>query len=67
MDDLVAERGIEVSYETIRCWTLKFGALFARNLRRASPTGRCHLDEMVVRIGGWRMHVWWAVDDEVLD
>ena len=31
-EDLMAERGIEVSYETIRCWTRKFGRLFARNL-----------------------------------
>ena len=67
----MAERGIDVSYETIRCWTLKFGTLFARNLRRArsSRTGRWHLDEMVVRIGGQRMYLWRAVDDEgeVLD
>ena len=58
----MAERGIDVSYETIRCWTLKFGTLFARNLRRArsSPTGRWHLDEMVVRIGGQRMYLWRA-------
>ena len=71
VEDLMAERGIEVSYETIRCWTLKFGTLFARTLRRArsSPTGRWHLDEMVVRIGGQRMYLWRAVDDEgeVLD
>jgi transposase-like protein len=40
-----------VSYETIRCWTLKFGRQFAHNLRRSrpAPTGRWHLDEMVVR------------------
>ena len=71
VEDLMAERGIDVSYETIRCWTQKFGRLFARNLRRkrSCPTGRWHLDEMVVRIGGRRMHLWRAVDDEgeVLD
>ena len=41
VEDLMAERGIEVSYEAIRRWTLKFGQLFAHNLRRsrASPTG----------------------------
>jgi len=70
-EDLMDERGIEVSYETIRCWTRKFGQLFARNLRksRSAPTGRWHLDEMVVRIGGQRMYLWRAVDDEgeVLD
>jgi putative transposase len=71
VEDLMAARGIEVSYEAIRCWTLKFGTLFARNLRRArpGPTGRWHLDEMVVRIGGRRMYLWRAVDNEgeVLD
>ena len=71
VEDLMAERGIDVSYETIRCWTRKFGRHFAHNLRRArpGPTGRWHLDEMVVRIRGQRMYLWRAVDDEgeVLD
>ena len=71
VEDLMAERGIDVSYETIRCWTRKFGRLFARNLRRARPgsTDRWHMDEMVVRIDGQRMYLWRAVDDEgeVLD
>ena len=70
-EELLAERGIEVSYETVRCWTIKFGPLIAANLRRrrSPPTGRWHLDEMVVRIGGRRMYLWRAVDDEgeVLD
>ena len=65
------KRDIPVSYETIRCWTLKFGRQFAYNLRRSRPrpTGRWHLDEMVVKIGGKRMFLWRAVDDEgeVLD
>ena len=62
----MAERGFEISYETVRRWTLKFGQLFARNLRRSrlKPTGRWHLDEMVVKIGGIRMYLWRAVDDE---
>lgn len=71
VEELLAQRGVEVSYETIRCWTLKFGRLFAHNLRRhrPTPTGRWHLDEMVVKIGGRRMFLWRAVDDEgeVLD
>ena len=71
VEELLAQRGIEVSYETVRCWTLKFGRLFAHNLRRSrpKPTGRWHLDEMVVKIGGKRMFLWRAVDDEgeVLD
>ena len=37
IEDLMAERGIDVSYETIRCWTRKFGQFFACNLRRARP------------------------------
>ena len=71
VEEMLAQRGIEASYETIRCWTLKFGQSFAQNLRRsrARPTGRWHLDEMVVKIGGKRMWLWRAVDDEgeVLD
>lgn len=71
IEDLMAQRGIEVSYETIRMWTRKFGQLFAHNLRksRPAPSARWHLDEMVVRIGGKRMFLWRAVDDEgeVLD
>jgi putative transposase len=71
VEELLAQRGIEVSYETIRCWTRKFGRLYAWNLRRTrpAPTGRWHLDEMVVKVGGMRMWLWRAVDDEgeVLD
>lgn len=71
VEELLAQRGIEVSYETIRCWTIKFGPLIARNLkrRRQAPSPRWHLDEMVVRIGGKRRYLWRAVDDEgeVLD
>src|ERR1017187_7259722 len=71
VEEMLAQRGIEASYETVRCWTLKFGALFAQNLRRSrpAPTVRWHLDEMVVKIGGKRMWLWRAVDDEgeVLD
>ena len=66
VEELLAQRGIEVSYETIRCWTRKFGQVFASNQRRArpAPTGRWHLDEMVVKVGGKRMRLWRAVDDE---
>ena len=67
----MAQRGIDVSYETIRCWTIKFGPLIARRLkrRRRAPSPRWHLDEMVCSIGGKRMYLWRAVDDEgeVLD
>jgi len=71
VEELLAERGIDVSYETIRCWTIKFGPSIARNLkrRRPMPTAQWHLDEMVVNIRGRRMYLWRAVDDEgeVLD
>jgi len=71
VEEMLAKRGINVSYETIRCWAIKFGRLFAQNLRRSSPrpTGRWHLDEMVVKINNQRMWLWRAVDDKgtVLD
>jgi len=71
VEDLLAERGIDVSYETVRRWTLKFGQAYARKLRqtRPRPDGRWHLDEMFVSINGKRMYLWRAVDSEgeVLD
>jgi transposase-like protein len=71
VEELLAERGIETSYESVRRWVLKFGPMFARNLRRLRPrpTGTWHLDEMVVSIQGRRMYLWRAVDNEgeVLD
>jgi len=71
VEELLAERGIETSYETVRRWVVKFGPAFARNLRRLRPrpTDTWHLDEMVVRVGGKQMYLWRAVDSEgeVLD
>ncbi len=71
VEDLLAERGLDISYETVRRWVTKFGPLFARELRRSRsrPTGRWHMDEMVVTIGGKRFWLWRAVDSEgeVLD
>ena len=71
VEELLAERGIVISRESVRCWINKFGPLIAANLRRrrSPPTGRWHLDEMVVKIRGRRMYLWRAVDDEgeVLD
>ena len=71
VEDLLAERGIQVSYETIRRWVHVFGPGIARRLRarRPRPHGRWHLDEMFVRIGGKQMYLWRAVDaeGEVLD
>ena len=66
VEDLLAERGIDVTYETVRCWANKFGPAIAANIRRRR--GRAdsvwHLDEMVVRINGVRMYMWRAVDKE---
>ena len=71
VEELLAQRGICVSYETVRCWTIKFGPQIAKQLqrRRAPPSPRRHLDEMVCNIGGERVYLWRAVDDEgeVLD
>ena len=71
VEEILAVRGTEVSYETIQCWTRKFGPLIVRRLRkrRPAPSPRWHLDEMAYWIGGRRMYLWRAVDDEgeVLD
>jgi putative transposase len=71
VEELLAERGLDVSYETVRRWVLKFGPAFARNLRRLRPrpSTQWHLDEMAVVIGGRRLWLWRAVDSEgeVLD
>ncbi len=71
VEELLAARGVDVTYETIRCWTTKFGTAIAANIRRARPRADStwHLDEMVVRIRGQRMYMWRAVDrkGEVLD
>jgi transposase-like protein len=71
VEDLLAERGLDVSYETVRRWVTKFGTVYAKRLRagRPKPVGRWHLDEMFVSIGGRPMYLWRAVDaeGEVLD
>ena len=71
VEDLLAERGLDISYETVRRWFLKFGALIARHLRhmRPTPSDYWHLDEMVIVIRRRRHWLWRAVDNEgeVLD
>src|SRR5216684_368665 len=71
VEELLAARRLDISYETVRRWVLKFGPAIARRLRqrRPRPSNRWHLDEMVVRIAGKRMYLWRAVDHEgeVLD
>lgn len=71
VEAMLAHRGIDVSYETIRYWTVQFGPKIAANLRRRKlrPSPRWHLGEMVSNIAGERVWIWRAVDyeGEVLD
>lgn len=71
VEDLMAERDVDVSYETVRRWVARFGPAYAKRLRVKRPRAddRWHLDEMFVSIGGRRMYLWRAVDaeGEVLD
>jgi putative transposase len=71
VEEMLLERGIAVSYETVRRWALKFGPAYARRLRRKTPSRRdiWHLDEVVVTISGQKHWLWRAVDQHgyVLD
>lgn len=71
VEEMLLERGIVVSYETIRRWGLKFGAAYAKRLRRKKPSRKdiWHLDEVVISIGGRKHWLWRAVDQDgyVLD
>ena len=61
---LLAERGVIVSYESVRRWCLKFGSAFADNLRRRRPRpgDKWHLDEVFIRVQGELRYLWRAVD-----
>jgi putative transposase len=71
VEEMLLERGIVVSYETIRRWCRKFGAAYAKQLRRKKPSRKdiWHLDEVVISIGGQKHWLWRAVDQDgyVLD
>jgi hypothetical protein len=71
VEEMLAERGLDVSYETVRRWFLKFGSAIAANLHRTHPrpSDHWHLDEMVIVIRRKRYWLWRAVDNkgEVLD
>ena len=71
VEDLLAERGIDVSYESVRRGSVKFGLAYARRLRRSYSTAdtRWHLDEIFISISGKTMYLWLGVDceGEVLD
>jgi len=71
VEDLLHERGIEISHETIRFWWNRFGPMFAAEIRknrvsqlRAYSNWRWHLDEVFVKINGEMHYLWRAVDHE---
>src|SRR6202163_2413772 len=71
VEDLLAERGIMVSYDTVRRWVNHFGPMIAANLRkrRPKPYTTWHLDEVYLKISGRMVYLWRAVhaEGEVLD
>ncbi len=71
VEDLLAERGVAVSYETVRRWVNHFGPMIAADLRRCrlKPHTTWHLDEVYLKIDGRMVYLWRAVDaeGEVLD
>ena len=71
VEDLLAERGIDISHETVRFWWNRFGPIFAAEIRkrrvahmRAYPQWRWHLDEVFVKVNGKLCYLWRAVDHE---
>ena len=70
VEDILFERGIDISHETIRYWWNRFGPMFAAEIRKRRIKGRnysnwrWHLDEVFVRINGERHYLWRAVDHE---
>ena len=64
VQDLMLERGVGVSYETIRAWCDRFGQEYANQLRRRGPrpSDKWHLDEVFVQINGTQRYLWRAVD-----
>ncbi|MFE3901210.1 IS6 family transposase [Streptomyces sp. NPDC059153] len=71
VEELMLERGVVVSYETVRRWCLKFGQAYANALRRRRPRpgDKWHLDEVFIKINGELQYLWRAVDQDgnVLD
>jgi putative transposase len=71
IEEMLLERGVVVSYETVRRWALKFGPDYARRLKRKTPSRRdiWNLDEVVITIAGKKHWLWRAVDQDgyVLD
>ncbi|MET7666097.1 IS6 family transposase [Streptomyces sp. NPDC005356] len=71
VEELMLQRGVIVSYETIRRWCVKFGQAYANGLRRRRPWpgDKWHLDEVFIKINGEQKYLWRAVDQDgnVLD
>lgn len=71
VEEMLAMRGVTLTYETVRYWCLKFGQTYAHGLRRRSPRpgDRWHLDEVFLKINGRLHYLWRAVDQDgdVLD
>ena len=71
IEDLLAQRGIIVSYESIRLWCIKFGRIYARRLKRRHKGygDTFYIDEVFVKINGKQQYLWRAVDQdgEVVD
>jgi putative transposase len=71
IEDLLAQRGITVSYETVRLWCIKFGALYSKRLKRKHRGygDTFYIDEVFVKINGKQHYLWRAVDQdgEVID
>ncbi len=71
VEELLAERGLIVTYETMRQWCRKFGQTYANQLRRrrGQPGDKWHLDEVLLKINGKTSYLWRAVDQQgnVLD
>ena len=71
IEDLLAERGVTVSYETIRLWCIKFGAIYSRRLKRRHRGygDTFYIDEVFVKINSQQQYLWRAVDQdgEVVD
>ncbi len=64
VQELMAERGVEVSHESIRAWCERFGPTYAKRLRHRQPRpgDRWHLDEVFIKINGKQRYLWRAVD-----
>ena len=64
MEEILAQRGMDVSYETVRCWAWALGQHAAKNIRTLALAkgDKWHLDEVVVTIKGKPCWLWRAVD-----